>query len=442
MLRCLVLSGLASGASAFQRPSAGLRSVALQSSITLPDIQTDSARERKSKAKEEEEDRVAAARVSPAEEESELLLQITGAPKIGVSGLFDNAQRTDQSVLDVLHAQECWGGYVVLAPDTGAAKKRLTSRSARYSGLLNKLEFVQWDVSAEAQALATVLDANGIQAWLAFDVAPEKVAMCLEAAKLASSVTRVAIASNGAVDSSVVGDASLQWSVVAVPGGVADAAPKEAGALSVDFVETGHATAVSREDVCLVVAEAFVVKSAQNKAFSLSYGGENATAYLKSLREAGYTRRAEVAKIVGGGLQTWLAVVEAAKAEPEKKKVDLSDAGETKIIKQDGSNPDFAEQLAANRAAARVLRDEKISKAARIQLKSEYGEKQFTTCRAVTEEEYVRYYWKRAVEQQAQYLGYKKSPDAYVDGPTVAFPEDDDMDDDDDQDAADAAAKQ
>jgi len=54
----------------------------------------------------------------------------------------------------------------------------------------------------------------------------------------------------------------------------------------------------------------------------------------------------------------------------------------------------------------------------------------------------VRYYWKRAVEQQAQYLGYKKSPDAYVDGPTVAFPEDDDMDDDDDQDAADAAAKQ
>lgn len=51
-------------------------------------------------------------------------------------------------------------------------RKRFLSRTARYSGLLNILDFVEADASSTV-AMTSVL--NGADAWLAFNVARENV---------------------------------------------------------------------------------------------------------------------------------------------------------------------------------------------------------------------------------------------------------------------------
>ena len=132
-----------------------------------------------------------------------------------MSGFFaDPTKRNDQRVLDVLHAQNSWGGIVAFSEDVPATKKRLVSRSARYSGLLGVLKFGEWSESGVVEAL----EGNEVQAWLAFDVPPEKVGATLSAALKAKTVERVVVASTGPVDPSqltVPEDSDLTWSVVA-----------------------------------------------------------------------------------------------------------------------------------------------------------------------------------------------------------------------------------
>jgi hypothetical protein len=49
-------------------------------------------------------------------------------------------ERTDQFVFDVLHAQGSWSKIVAFSHENAFAKKRLISRTSRYSGLLDILE--------------------------------------------------------------------------------------------------------------------------------------------------------------------------------------------------------------------------------------------------------------------------------------------------------------
>merc|ERR1712224_75704 len=125
----------------------------------------------------------------------ELTKDIKGKPIMGVSGFFNDATRSDQRVLDVLHAQNVWGAIVAFSDDMVANKKRLMSRSARYSGLLGVLRFGELN---SGDVAASLEDAE-VQAWLAFDVAPTEVGATLQAAIKAKTVERVVVASTGPV---------------------------------------------------------------------------------------------------------------------------------------------------------------------------------------------------------------------------------------------------
>lgn len=414
------------------RQLAGTRNVRLASTV-IEGIQTDTARERKLEEAAEKQAEEDDKRMSPVEEEATMMSEISGNPKVGVSGLFGDAKRTDQAVLDTLHAQNVWGSIVALAPDVAAAKKRLTSRSARYSGLLNKLEFSEWAASpTDPAAIAAALEADGIEAWVAFGVAPAEVGACLEAAKRASTVSRVVVAVDGTVDAVMAAQyeaasSELTWSLVSIPGGVTDDVVAADATLSIDFVDEAEAQPVARDDACRILAESLAITAGQNRAFSVAYGGANATAYMKSLREAGYTRRGELGKLLAGGLPQWIEEEAKKAAEPKKRKKKLSESDDAVIVVvgDEELSPAMQAQLEERRAEARKERDAKIAEAARIQLKAEYGEKQFTECRAVTEEEYIRYYWNRAVIQQAEFLGYKKAEQFLEEaGPAVRFPDD------------------
>ena len=74
--------------------------------------------------KEEEKEEV----VDPKAEEEELTKDIKGKPIMGVSGFFNDATRSDQRVLDVLHAQNVWGAIVAFSDDMVANKKRLMKK--------------------------------------------------------------------------------------------------------------------------------------------------------------------------------------------------------------------------------------------------------------------------------------------------------------------------
>ena len=62
------------------------------------------------------------------------------------------------------------------------------------------------------------------------------------------------------------------------------------------------ASAISRDDACRVVAEAFVLEPATKKRFVVSNGGEMSALYLRSLREQGFSRRAELGKLIQGDM--------------------------------------------------------------------------------------------------------------------------------------------
>ena len=63
---------------------------ASDTSLTIASgIMTDSSREKDRIKSEEASEKAADERISPAEEESELVIKIAGSPKLGVSGLFD-----------------------------------------------------------------------------------------------------------------------------------------------------------------------------------------------------------------------------------------------------------------------------------------------------------------------------------------------------------------
>jgi len=95
----------------------------------------------------------------------------------------------------VLHAQNVWGAIVAFSDDMVANKKRLISRSARYSGLLGVLRFGELN----SGDVATSLENAEVQAWLAFDVAPTEVGATLQAAIKAKTVERVVVAATGPV---------------------------------------------------------------------------------------------------------------------------------------------------------------------------------------------------------------------------------------------------
>jgi hypothetical protein len=91
-----------------------------------------------------------------------------------VSGLVSNAATAtstasdyDQFLFDLLNHQDSafeFTKIIAFVPDAAFAKKRLLSRSARYTGLLDKLSFVQ---AIEGNKFPTVEQLAGVKTWLA-----------------------------------------------------------------------------------------------------------------------------------------------------------------------------------------------------------------------------------------------------------------------------------
>ena len=241
-----------------------------------------------------------------------------------VSGLIrPGVTADDQFLFDLLNHEDSafeFEKIIAFTNDAKLAKKRLLSRSARYTGLLDKLVFEQ---AAEPDALPTAEDLTGVKSWIAYldsdDLLGqvEKVAATVQAAE---SVENVALLLVGAceLDASACQAAldklkaaaeahKLSYTLVAV-GKLQD---HEEGREAYQFEPFGTPKGVlpaqtifSRQESYRMITELLQLECGRDKALSFAeVYNVNATnvKLIKGLREAGYARPQEIDHMITKG---------------------------------------------------------------------------------------------------------------------------------------------
>lgn len=238
-----------------------------------------------------------------------------------VSGLVKSKERTDQFIFDLLNHEESAFAFtkiVAFVDDIKFARKRLLSRSARYTGLLDKLDFAE---ASSPGGLPSPTDLEGVKSWIAYleggDL-PAQIKEVAAVAKSSSTLQNVAILLSNAIDVDVAASASAvaalnetgkEFTVVAV-GKLEDHAE---GKIPYKFAEFGTDDGVlpsdaifSRDEAVRMITECLQLNAGMNKAFSFSeVYNVNATEakLIKGLREAGYARPQEIDHMLRDGVK-------------------------------------------------------------------------------------------------------------------------------------------
>jgi hypothetical protein len=229
-----------------------------------------------------------------------------------VSGMVRTQERTDQFIFDLLNHEESafeFDKIVAFVDDEKFAKKRLLSRSARYTGLLDVLDFAE---ASAAGAMPTTEQLSGVKSWIAVLEGDSMLDQCKEIAKLAkeaSSVENVCVLLTGAIglDASACQaavdafkDDKTSYTIMAV--GKLEEHPE--GRIPYKFTEFGSEEGVlaegavfSRDEAMRMITEGLQLECGVNKALTISEVYEkNATEakLIKGLRQAGYARPQEI----------------------------------------------------------------------------------------------------------------------------------------------------
>ena len=260
---------------------------------------------------------------------------VLGATQTSIPGLGGKIVVTgigkvdeDEFALTLINEQSMWTSVILGTDDAVTTKKRFLSRTARYSGLLNVLDFATVDLTMKEQ-LATLLE--GANSWIAFNVTQESVPLLSEAAVAAGvkrAVFTVALPLN-------------RWQDIVIP--ELDQAISAFEAVGATFTGIRHGIVVDGDEnnpyeivnattPCLygsvergvlarVATELLLVDKAENEVCGLSTGTQFAAAYLDILRSSGLNRQQEVTKMYVGGLQR-VAKLTVASYEAKQKAAD------------------------------------------------------------------------------------------------------------------------
>jgi len=247
------------------------------------------------------------------------------AGSVMVSGFVNEKERTDQFVFDLLNHEDSafeFKNIVAFVDDEKFAKKRLLSRSARYTGLLDKLNFKQ---AAEAGALPVADQLEGINSWLASiesdnDLVAQVKAVA-ELAKNAPDLENISVmVTNAAGDTITAADRASAVDALKDTGKeytllvIGKLEDRDEGkvpykfrdfASEIDEDATLAEDAVfSREEAVRMVTETLQLDAGANKALTFSEVYEtNVTEakLIKGLREAGYARCQEIDHMLRDG---------------------------------------------------------------------------------------------------------------------------------------------
>ena len=234
-----------------------------------------------------------------------------------VSGWVKSLDRTDQTVFDFLNSEESnfhFSKIIAFVDDAKFAKKRLISRSARYTGLLDKLDFME---AGTVGALPSVEQLQGVKNWVA-NVGKDVslIAKIADLAHASATVENISILVTDGQDidpdialSSVqsLDKAGKTFTIVVV--GTLKETPE--GSVPYQICDFGTAAGAlpsnatySRDECLRLVTECLGLKSSINKAMVFSEVtnvNQTEAKLVRGLREGGYNRAQEIDHMIAKG---------------------------------------------------------------------------------------------------------------------------------------------
>ena len=196
-------------------------------------------------------------------------------------------------VFQFLHDYGDYEKIVAFAPSTSDSKKMLISRQARYSGLIDVLEFEE----GGAAELAAVF--GSASTWLVLNADPETIGEQLKAAA-ASGVKRAFIHTTEPVDDAAVAASGDAVACTVMRTGTLAKSGTGTGLL-LGEMDTAVCDDVPQDDVFRFITEALTIPEANGRLFSLCPSAD--TTQLKAMRMAGCTRREEVEALLKGQIK-------------------------------------------------------------------------------------------------------------------------------------------
>jgi hypothetical protein len=343
-----------------------------------------------------------------------------------------------QAIFDLLNHEDSAFGFesiVAFVDDEAFAKKRLLSRSARYSGLLNKLSFAQ---SGSAGGMPTLEQLKGMENWLAHvEVDPSNPKATMDTIKQIgelssgtdSTVRNVALLvsnsshlSQVALDDCVAALSALDsnssekgvtFSVVSV-GSLDDSVGE--GERPYEITDFGTADGVllegatmSRAESYRLISDCLALESGANKALTFAEVTATATIattdgeevqentaakLIKGLRSAGYTRPQEIHHMMTTGVSNYTATIATYKQtiwdyenpDPVKVKAEKAERDKADQARLEKSREDFD-----------AKKKQEIDDIARSWAKREYFRKSMGGNMGMSEDEYIESVWDRAM---------------------------------------------
>mmetsp|Transcript_33886 Transcript_33886/g.49071 ORF Transcript_33886/g.49071 Transcript_33886/m.49071 type:complete len:479 (-) Transcript_33886:300-1736(-) len=335
-----------------------------------------------------------------------------------VSGWVNAQERSDQFVFDLLNNHDGISAFdfqqiVAFVDDGPFAKKRLLSRSSRYNGLLDKLDIVQAGAPGD---LPTVEALSGINCWIAHVECVEglnveaKLSDIANLAKL-SGVKNVAVLVSNALgfNTALATQLNTRFSdsatdfTVAFTGTMDDMKAEGSHPYRILNMEdvTEEAGAIvtgtfSREEATRIVAESLGLKSAACRTVALQNvpTDSRAAVLIKGLRSAGYGRCQEINDIFDRGVERYEEAIETYKREvwekenpdPELVEKQRQEDMEKMRLERIKRKEEFEQQ-----------KKEEIESMATEWAKREYFRKNLGGNIAMSEEEYIKSVWERAM---------------------------------------------
>jgi len=243
-----------------------------------------------------------------------------------------------------------FGKITAFGSSTADSKKMLLSRNARYSGLLDVLEFAE----GGAAELATAF--GGADTWLAVNADEATVLEQLKAAEAAGvkrAFVHVSASEAPSMDVTAVSSAlsSLKYTVMRT-GSLSKTGG--GGGLIVGEIDLPTCDEVPADDVFRFITEALTLPEAEGRAFSLCTSVDSSQ--LREMRMAGCSRREEVLAFLQGKISD--KAVEAVAAEPTAEEAAATAKSEAEIAAA------REEELKALLAKAKVRGEENQKKMA------------------------------------------------------------------------------
>jgi hypothetical protein len=247
--------------------------------------------------------------------------------KVLVSG-FTPSDPSASMVLDFLNSEDAsyfkWNKIVAHVPDVVSAKKRMIGRNARYTGLLDKLDFV---AEKEGSKIPTAEQLDGVSSWVVHVANGEldMIKQVVEVAEAVDSVKNVAILVSGAgsVSTEAMKESNemllaqkKSYTLVAVPEW--NDQPEALCAYGIrnvtDVSEAPFVTGetFSREESLRIVTECLAVEGARGKCVVANASTDKKSVesmLIQGMRESGFSRIEEVAMMVMNGSQVSVGFV-------------------------------------------------------------------------------------------------------------------------------------